>query len=211
MVKRKRLTSVFLTSETVKDAECALAKKDKAMGTLIQALGPCDLWKDNDDYFKQLCFSIIGQQLSVKAASTIKNRVSSCFSEWTPQAIYLADTCELRGSGLSNFKVKYIKKLSEHIILGSLNFDSLLLLSSEKVIQELVRIPGIGRWTAEMFLIFSLKHSNVLSLADAGLQRATRKLYGEKCTLEQVGKKWTPYASVASWYLWRFIDAPPSR
>lgn len=209
-MKLKKSTPIILTTETIKDAECALSIKDTILSALIENFGPCDLCNGDTDYFKQLCFSIIGQQLSVKAANTIKNRVSLYVQEWTPQIIVSVDSSELRNAGLSNAKIKYIQNLSEHIIIGNLDFDSLLSLSSEEIIQALIKVPGIGRWTAEMFLIFSLKHSNVLSLGDAGLQRAVRRLYGEKRTLEQVGKKWTPYASVASWYLWRFIDATPA-
>ena len=111
-----------------------------------------------------------------------------------------------RSAGLSSRKAGYIHRLAEHVVTGRLRFDELATYPDESVIIALMELQGIGRWTAEMFLIFGLKRPNILALSDAGLQRATRLLYGKNADIENVGQIWRPYCSVASWYLWRHLD-----
>jgi DNA-3-methyladenine glycosylase II len=126
--------------------------------------------------------------------------------DYTPAA-FLALTPEaLRGAGLSGAKTRYILELARRTQERLIDFDALQQHSDEDALAALVALPGIGRWTAEMFLIFSLKRPDILSLGDAGLQRAARLLYGEGADLEKVAEPWRPYRSAASWYLWRYLE-----
>jgi DNA-3-methyladenine glycosylase II len=116
----------------------------------------------------------------------------------------------LREAGLSSRKVAYIQGLAERVNAGSLTYEALSSKDDHEIVEALTEIPGIGRWTAEMFLIFGLKRPDVLALGDAGLQRATKKLYPKASSngnaLKKVSERWKPYRSVASWYLWRWVD-----
>ena len=226
MIKKNFKLSMtqVLNPAVVALAEAHLAAVDKVMAGLIAAHGPCplgscarlDLEPDLSggspegnqriDPFADLASSIVSQQLSDRAASTILGRVLTRIGKLTPKAVLAAKVEDLRAAGVSGPKVRYLKALAEAVQSGELDFTSFDGQSSEEVIAALTRVPGIGRWTAEMFLIFVLGHSDVLSLGDAGLKRAARKLYGEKKELASVGRKWRPYSSVASWYLWRHLD-----
>ena len=181
------------------------------MAELVVRHGPCLMLETVYQPFETLAGSIIGQQLSVKAADTIQNRVLALIGgSLEPEPIVAADPEALRACGLSNAKVKYIRALAERVAAGSMDFDAMASEpDNEVVIKTLTELPGIGRWTAEMFLIFGLKRLDVLSLGDVGLQRAARLLYGEDRTLAEVGSIWQPYRSIASWYLWRHLDAAP--
>lgn len=207
---RKKNVLIILDEQEIIRAEEHLKGIDPILAEVINTYSPCTIHQINEDSFKQLCASILGQQLSVKAAQSIRNRVLDCVGSFTPENVEQADSNTLRSKGLSWAKIKYIKALASMVLNGDLLLDELRGKNSHEVIAELLKVPGIGIWTAEMFLIFNLAHSNVLSIGDAGLQRAVKKLYGENYNLQKVSKKWTPYASVASWYLWRFIDAAPT-
>jgi DNA-3-methyladenine glycosylase II len=159
--------------------------------------------------FQTLAGSIMGQQLSVKAAATIKARVFKIVENFTPEGFLSVSIDALRAAGLSAAKTRYIVELATRVNCGQLDFEALAEQSDEDVIAALVELPGIGRWTAEMFLMFDLKRPNVLALGDAGLQRATRLLFGVDAELENVSRAWQPYRSVASWYLWRHLDGAP--
>ena len=113
----------------------------------------------------------------------------------------------LCAAGLSFAKARYIVELAQRVSDGRLSFEAMQEAPDGDVIAALVELPGIGQWTAEIFLIFGLRRPDVLSLGDAGLQRAARLLFGEDAELERVGQSWRPYCSVASWYLWRHLDA----
>jgi DNA-3-methyladenine glycosylase II len=129
---------------------------------------------------------------------------------WNADAILAVEPERLRECGISNAKVKYIRALAERVSAGTMDFDAMAAEpDNEVLIKELVTLPGIGRWTAEMFLIFGLKRPDVLSQGDVGLQRAVRLLYGEDKTLADIGERWAPYRSIASWYLWQHLDATP--
>lgn len=199
--------SIILDASKLKEAEQYLMQVDPVLERVIQSHSPCGLCTERGEPFEQLCVSIMGQQLSVKAAHTIRARILNCVVALTPENVLNTNEDSLRACGLSRAKIKYIKTLSEFVRDGHLQFDSFSNLSADEAIDILVKVPGIGRWTAEMFLIFNLKYSDVLALDDAGLQRAARKLYGEKYDLGKLGKTWSPYCSVASWYLWQYIDA----
>lgn len=198
----------ILTAQETALAEAHLAAVDPVLARLIALHGPCTLGEHVAcDPFGDLAASIISQQLSAKAADTILARAMTHFGSLSPEAVLAVSAEDLRAAGISRPKIRYLKALAGAVQSGELDFASLANQSSEDVIATLTLVPGIGRWTAEMFLIFVLGHSDVLSLGDAGLKRAARKLYGEKKELGSIGRKWRPYSSVACWYLWRHLDA----
>ena len=195
-----------LDAQTTRAAEKHLSRSCEVMARLIATHGPCSLADRNFLPFQTLTTSIISQQLSAKAAEAIKIRVLSIASSFTPDGLLVVPIDSLRGAGLSSAKTQYIIEIAKRVNDGRLDFNALLHQSDEEAITTLVELPGIGRWTAEMFLIFGLKRPNILALGDAGLQRAVRLLYGVDADLEKVGLSWRPYCSVASWYLWRHLD-----
>lgn len=195
-----------LSARMIGAAEKHLSQSCEVMARLIIVHGSCPLAGREFMPFQTLVTSIISQQLSAKAADTIERRVLAVVSSFTHAGFLAVPLDALRSSGLSSAKARYIIELAQRVNDGRLNFDVLLRQSDEDVIATLVNLPGIGRWTAEMFLIFGLRRPDVLALGDAGLQRATRLLYGKNADLESVGQTWRPYCSVASWYLWRHLD-----
>jgi DNA-3-methyladenine glycosylase II len=196
-----------LSARTMRAAEKHLSQSCDVMARLVTVHGPCPIAACEFLPFQTLATSIISQQLSAKAADTIERRVLSIVSSFTPDGFLTVPLEALRGAGLSSAKARYIIELSQRVNNGQLDFGALLEQADDDVIAALVELPGIGRWTAEMFLIFGLRRPDVLALGDAGLQRAARLLYGEDADLESVGQSWRPYCSVASWYLWRHLDA----
>lgn len=190
---------------TTLDAERHLRQSCRVMAELIGRHGHCKLTKRQP--FHTLVNSIISQQLSSKAADTIKRRVEASVPGLTPAGFLEASDDTLRAAGLSSAKARYIVELARRVSDGRLNLTALNRLSDAEVILALVELPGIGRWTAEMFLIFGLGRLNVLSLGDAGLQRSARLLFGDDVKLQHLEHSWQPYCSVASWYLWRHLDA----
>ena len=198
----------MLTLKAIADAERHLRRVDAAMDALIIRHGPCSLSTRREPAFRSLAWSIIGQQLSARAAATITSRVVALVPHpFLPQDLLRLSSDQLRQAGMSGRKASSLIALAELAASGALAFDSLHEMDDEDVIVELTQISGIGRWTAEMFLIFGLGRPNVLSLSDAGLQRGVRTLYGEFMTLEHLGEKWSPWCSVASWHLWRHLDS----
>jgi len=166
------------------------------------------------DPFLTLARSIIGQQISVAAAQAVWNRFEASMPQVTPNHVLLMDAEIFRGAGLSYRKIEYVKDLADHFQNQGLAKKKWQSLEDEEVIKELTSIRGIGRWTAEMFLIFNLKRPNVLPLDDIGLLRAISMNYfsGEKVTraeAREVAENWAPYRTVATWYLWRSIDPIP--
>ena len=195
----------------IRRAERHLAKADPIMQRLIVRHGHCPIAEREFRPFHMLANSIISQQLSTKAAATIKVRVGALVGVPIEISKVLSTPPErLRSAGLSEAKTRYIRELAAHVNDGRLDFDALITLDDESVVEKLVIVPGIGRWTAEMFLLFGLKRMDVLALGDAGLQRAARNLYGTKrksaTLLPRVAENWRPYRSVASWYLWRSLE-----
>ncbi len=185
----------------------------KALGKVLKAHG-----KFNngivlpENYFEVLCESIVGQQLSVKAGDTIFGRFKKLFKDGvvTPKAILKIKPEKIRECGLSNAKVTYVQDLAKKISGGEVELEKLNELSDEEVIVELTKIKGIGRWTAEMFLMFSLGREDVFSHGDLGLRNAIKKLYSlEDPTVKQVEEivvKWSPFRTYASRVLWRSLD-----
>lgn len=195
-----------ISSWGVQDAEHHLRQSCRVMAQLIVQHGPCPFADHEFRPFQTLANSIISQQLSAKAADTIERRVQSIVSGFTPAGFLAVPPEALRAAGLSSAKARYIVELAQRVSDGRLNLEAMREASDADVIAALVELPGIGQWTAEMFLIFGLRRPDVLSLGDAGLQRATRLLYGGDATLEQMGQSWRPFCSVASWYLWQTLD-----
>ena len=196
-----------LSAKTVHEAKRHLSLSCDVMAQLVVAHGTCELAKRKFRPFHTLATAIMAQQLSAKAVDTIKQRVLEVVPTFCPSGFLAVPLEVLRKAGLSTAKTKYIIELATCVNDGRLNFDVLRRQSDDDVITALTKLPGIGRWTAEMFLIFGLKRADVLAIGDAGLQRAVRLLYGDTSELESVAQTWKPYCSVASWYLWKHLDS----
>jgi len=191
-----------------------LKKNDPALGKIINRLGPSEFRLD-EDHYEALVGSIIFQQLAGAAARAILNRFKQIYDGNIPRPRQYLDTEEkpLRASGLSPQKIRYIRDLSERIENGVLDLKRLSHLPSEQVVRELDQVKGIGRWTAEMYLIFVLGRTDVLPVDDLGLRKAAQKIYRlrkqpTKERFEQLSKNWHPYCSIATLYLWRSQEKP---
>ncbi len=195
-------------------AEKFLARRDPVMKKLIAAHKPCTLVGAQRDPFHVLCTSIISQQLSVKAADTIQNRVMTLVGakkNLKPAHIIAAEHDDLRASGLSHAKARWLRTLSEQVRDGTFSFTRLKRMDDADALEALDALPGIGRWTAEMYLIFALHRLDIFAMDDVGLRRSINKLYNNGEALDEeetlaITDRWAPYRSVASWYLWRMID-----
>ncbi len=192
---------------TYRKAERHLAIADPVMARLIKKHGPCGIHVSNGTLFHHLASAIIAQQLSVKAADTIQSRVMRLASRpLTPRSWLAADVEQLRAAGLSKQKESYIRSLAETVDQKHISKQRLRHMEDAEVMASLTALKGIGPWTAEMYMIFGLQRLDVMSLGDAGLQRAARNLYNGGTArdglLETVSQTWKPYRSVASWYLW---------
>jgi DNA-3-methyladenine glycosylase II len=188
-----------------------LIKSDPKLKSIIDYCGPIEKML-HKDYFFALSRSIIGQQLSTKAARTILGRVINLLGgKMTPERILSVKDEELRSMGVSYSKIKYLKNLSKVVDNDILNLKNLEKFENEDVVSILTEVNGIGKWTAEMFLIFSLGRTDIFSLSDVGLQRSVMNLYKisekpSKKQLAQISSKWKPYRTFASLYLWEAID-----
>ena len=187
-------------------------KNDVVMAQLIRKFGPIKL-KRNRNYFIVLCNAIIGQQISVAAAGAITIRFNKLFNGHSPnpQGVMKLSEIDLRKAGLSKQKVAYLKDLSFHFYEKILRPHRLHHMGNDEVICQLTRVHGIGRWTAEMFLIFSLNRPDVLPVGDLGLQLALKKLYRMRQLptvkrMRTIGRKWNPLETVGTWYAWRAQD-----
>ena len=193
-----------------------LRKADPVMGDLMARSGPCTLEPGSTDAFLTLCQSIVSQQLSSRAAGTIIDRLQALFDSGlpTPEGILALPDETLRGLGLSRQKQASLKDLSLKTIEGSLQLGELDGLSDAEVTQQLTQVRGIGVWTAEMFLIFSLGRLDVFPVGDLGIRKAIQRLYGYKklpavVTMHRHARKWAPYRTIGSWYLWHSYDGVP--
>lgn len=182
-----------------------LKKRDKILGKAIDEIGMIKR-EVIPDLFTALIRNIIGQQISSKAASIIWNRVKEHFTEITPETIVKATNEEIQQCGISARKVDYIKGVAQAVVQGELNLHELHTLPDDEVIKRLSSLKGVGVWTAEMILIFSMQRPDVVSWGDLGIKRGMMALYGlEELTREQFEKykkRYSPYGSVASLYLW---------
>jgi DNA-3-methyladenine glycosylase II len=161
--------------------------------------------------FMTLARAICGQQISVKAAQSVWNRVCECVGEITPRNVLARKRPQLRACGLSDRKTEYIADLAQHFADGKIHERNWSQMDDEAIIAELTDVRGIGRWTAEMFLMFNLLRPDVFPLDDLGLQKAMRLSYRKKTLkgMKALGETWRPWRSVATWYLWRSLDPVP--
>jgi DNA-3-methyladenine glycosylase II len=197
----------------------ALMKADPKLAKLMKELGPIHPERDRrasrPNAYVALARAICGQQLSTKAAATIWGRIEELFGGVpSPQQVIDADPQSLRDAGLSWGKVSYFRDLAERVRDGELDLERLPEMSDDEVIEELTAIKGIGRWTAEMFLIFHLGRPDVLSTGDLGLRNGAALAHGLKnaptpAELEKMGLAWSPHRTLASLYLWRSLDNTP--
>ena len=208
---------VTITPAYWDDACRHLSKRDRVMKKLIPKFGEARL-QSRGDAFTTLARSIVGQQISVKAAQAVWDRFASAAggpsSRLMPAVVLSLDTPTLRGAGLSARKAEYLGDLARHFESGAVHVPQWQQMDDEAIIDELVAIRGIGRWTAEMFLIFHLMRPNVLPLDDLGLIKGISQGYfsGEpvsRAEAREVGEAWAPYRSVATWYIWRSLDPLP--
>jgi DNA-3-methyladenine glycosylase II len=194
-------------------AKRALARRDPVMAKVMRAHPKIFLARRGEP-FLTLARAIVGQQISVKAAQSVWDRLAACVGDMTPQNVLLKQRPILRACGLSDRKTEYIADLAQHFANGSIHVHRWPAMSDEEIIAELVQVRGIGRWTAEMFLIFNLLRPDVFPLDDLGLQKGIRVTYyaGRKValsTMRRLGETWRPWRSVATWYLWRSLDPLP--
>lgn len=190
-----------------------LSRRDPVLKKLIADVGPVTL-QSNPDRLAALVRSIVAQQISTKAAQSIYGRLLETLTELSPKAILKTPEEKLRGAGLSAAKLRSLRDLAEKVHSGDVPLASLHELDDEEVIASLIPVRGIGRWTAQMFLIFSLGRLDVLPVDDLGLRVGAQRHYelaevpGKK-KLEEIGEAWRPYRSVATWYFWRSFGAVP--
>ena len=185
--------------------------KDRKLAKIIKNIGPYEIRVTKNKY-ESLVESIITQQLSGSAAKSISTRFRSLYSSRFPKPIDVIKTpqAKLKKTGLSRMKIDYIKGISEKIESKELRLQRLPKLSDEEVIEELTKVRGIGRWTAEMFLIFTLGRMDILPVGDLGLKKGIQKLHSlEKIPtvneMEKIAEKWRPYRTIATWYLWKSL------
>jgi DNA-3-methyladenine glycosylase II len=200
-------------------ATAALRKADPVLRGVIDDVGPVGdfLTGRPTDHYGTLVRSIVGQQLSTKAAASIYNKLLDRFGGRapTPDEVLAEDPDELRGAvGLSHAKVRYLRSLAEHVLNGSLELDRLSELPDDEVIAALVAVKGLGVWSAHMFLMFHLRRPDVLPVGDLGIRRAIQIRYGlaelpTPAELTEIAEPWRPYRSLACIYLWRSLQATP--
>jgi DNA-3-methyladenine glycosylase II len=197
-------------------ARRVLAHRDPVIRDLMRQYGDCGLAAaQRTDPFAALTHAIISQQLSTKAAATIARRFDAlCGGTPTAAAVAACRDDELRAVGLSGQKIKYMRDLCGRVIDASLALHALDSMPDEDVVAALTSVKGIGRWTAEMFLMFRLHRADILPLGDLGIVKAVQRAYGLRRApnperLTRIGEPWRPYRSVACWYLWASLDNAP--
>jgi DNA-3-methyladenine glycosylase II len=194
-------------------AEQYLKNADAVLAGVIQQQGPCTLMQDSKPHFHTLIWAIINQQLSVKAAQTILARLQQRLTAdvFQPHHFYRVQERSLRSCGLSGAKIRYIREITRRLRCGELDLDQLENLDDEQVSGLLMDLPGIGRWTADMLLMFSLGRMDVLPIGDLALRKSIRMHYdlpdeaGYESYLD-LAEKWRPYRTIASWYYWAAVD-----
>jgi len=199
--------------EAARRARAHLRRVDPVLTRVMQAVGPFrPADRSSGTHFNALLRAIVFQQLSGKAATTIFNRFAALFpgNEPTAALIIAATDTELRAAGLSRQKISYVRDLSMKVASGALPLDHVHTLTDDEIVAHLVQVKGIGRWTAQMFLMFRLGRPDVLPDLDLGIQNAIKKAWrkrkvGPKDVL-RIGAKWSPWSSYACWYLWRSLD-----
>ncbi len=210
MATLKDIAPLQVTPAFWDDACKHLVKKDRVMKRLIPQFGDACL-QTRGDAFVTLARSIVGQQISVKAAQTVWDRFEQLPRKLNPASVLKLKIDDMRAAGLSARKVEYLVDLALHFENGALHVKDWESMTDDAIIEELVAIRGIGRWTAEMFLIFHMMRPNVLPLDDVGLLNGISHNYfsGDvvsRSDAREVAAAWAPYASVATWYIWRSLD-----
>jgi len=190
-----------------------LMRKDRVLRRLVPKFSGASI-ETRGDPFVTLARSVVGQQISVKAAQSVWDRFSGLMKAVKPAAVLKLSVEDMRGSGLSARKVEYLQDLASYFQNGKVSVKQWSQMDDEAIIAELIAIRGIGRWTAEMFLMFYLLRPDVLPLDDVGLVNGISKLYfsGEPVSRSEVrdlARAWEPYRSVATWYIWRSLDPEP--
>jgi DNA-3-methyladenine glycosylase II len=214
MPASRRAIPSFLTrrQDVIGGAVSHLHSADETLSDLIHRVGEFTL-KVHRDRFELLVRSILSQQISTKAARSIRLKLEAQTNGagLTPTVIARMPQSQLRAAGLSSQKVSYLYDLSAHVLDGRLELDRLHRMPDDEVIAELVAVKGIGKWTAQMFLMFALGRLDVFPVDDLGLRSAIRQLYqlkdtADKATYLRIAEPWRPYSTIASWYVWRFSD-----
>lgn len=203
----------FVTPDYWEDACKHLVKKDRVMRRLIPQFGDARL-QSRGDAFTTLARSIVGQQISVKAAQSVWERFEKLPRKLTPANVLKLKVDDMRAAGLSARKIEYLVDLALHFDSGAVHVGAWQDMADELIIEELVAIRGIGRWTAEMFLMFHLLRPNILPLDDIGLINGISSNYfsGDpvsRSDAREVAVAWAPYCSVATWYIWRSLEPVP--
>ncbi len=195
------------------EARTQLARRDRVLRKLVRQYPDASL-RTRGDAFQTLAHSIVGQQISVRAAQAVWDRFEAKLGRVQPARVVAHDDEALKAVGLSRMKVAYLKDLASRFHEGSIRPRRWARMDDEAVIEDLVQVNGIGRWSVEMFLIFHLMRPDVLPVGDLGLQRAMERHYNDgegltKDEMREIGAAWRPYASAATWYLWRSLDPIP--
>lgn len=198
-----------LTPPTIELGLRHLRRRDRTLKRVIAAVGPFRLKRQTNRY-QSLLRAIVAQQISGRAARSIWGKIETAAAtrKLTPAVLHAMPDAALRGAGVSPQKLRYVRDLTERVHSGQLRLHSLHRHSDDDVVEELVQVKGIGLWTAQMFLMFSLGRPDVLPHGDLGIQSAIRKLYGltdlpDRETCQSIAEPWRPYATIACWYLWR--------
>ena len=210
------IEDVDISHDAHSDAIAHLCAADPVLARIIDAVGPYQLRRD-PGHFYALFSSIVSQQISVRAAAAVMRRVEALFPPdegLTAPGVVALGTDPLRTAGLSGQKTRYVLDLAERVAGASLDLERVAALDDEEVIAALTQVKGIGRWTAEMFLIFSLGRPNVLPVDDLGFRTAVKRHYDlaelpRRDDLHALGARWAPYRTVATWYLWRSLNNAP--
>lgn len=202
-----------VTPDDYARARRLLLRRDPVLAALIRKHGACGLASaQRADHFSALVRAITGQQLSTKAASTIYARLAALMPGGvSPASLSTLTDEQMRAVGMSRQKIAYFRDLSEKALSGVVALDSLESMTDDEVIATLTKVKGIGRWSAEMFLMFRLHRPDVLPVDDLGIVNAVKNVYGLRKRptadrIRKIGETWRPYRSVASWYLWRSLD-----
>lgn len=186
-----------------------LRKMDEKLSEIIDKINEIEITLDKN-YYSFLIKRIIAQQLSLKAAYTITKRIEVIWPNLTPELLQYISDDDLRSAGVSRPKIGYMRHLTELVLNGDLQFEQFIHLEESEILRELLKVKGIGKWTAEMFLLFSLGRLDILSFGDVSIQNAIRWLYRiskeDSLDLNYYYEKWQPYNSIASLYLWEAID-----
>jgi len=191
------------------EAEKHLSEADPVLGKIIERVGPCTL-SPRKDYFVALCRSIIAQQISVSAARSVGKKFRALFPRGriSPKPLLKMSDEQLRSAGISRQKAGYIRSLAEHFASGAIPTRRWHRMDDEEIVQALIPVRGVGRWTAEMFMIFVLNRPDLLPVDDLGFCNQVQRAYGLKKypdakKLAKIAECWRPYRSIATWYLWR--------